>query len=147
MLSIQAQKGVEIGRAAWWATQPGSRAHDPIERDADSHAWRRPTNRAGGTEGGMTYGRELRVRVHMKPLATLRQPLPSVDIRTGETVAAVVQRSDVCAVPAAGVVGEAMLALVLADAVVEKFGGDSMGETLRNFHGYLQQVRDFPPDR
>lgn len=147
MLSIPAQKGVEIGRAAWTASQPGSRAHDPIERDPATGAWRRPSNRAGGTEGGITYGGDLRVRVHMKPLSTLRQPLPSVDIRTGETVQAAVQRTDTCAVPAAGVVGEAMLALVLADAFLEKLGGDSLGETTRNLRGYLEQVRAFPPDR
>lgn len=93
----------------------------------------------------MTYGGDLRVRVHMKPLATLRQPLPSVDIFTDEPVDAVVQRSDVCAVPAAGVVGEAMLALVLADACLEKFGGDSMKETLRNFGTYREQLQAYPP--
>ncbi len=144
LLSIQAQKAVEIGPAIWCASQPGSAAHDAIVRSSDD-AWGRPTNRAGGTEGGMTYGGELRVTVYMKPLSTLRQPLPSVDIVSGEAVDAVVQRSDTCAVPAAAVVGEAMTALVLADACVEKFGGDSLRETLRNFHGYMEQVSDFPP--
>lgn len=144
MLSIQAQKGVEIGAAAEIAARPGSSAHDAIHRDPDSGAWSRPTNRAGGTEGGMTYGGDLRVRVHMKPLSTLRQPLPSVDILTGEAVDAVVQRSDVCAVPAAGVVGEAMLALVLADACLEKFGGDSMREMLRNAAGFREQAARYP---
>lgn len=144
MLSIQAQKGVEIGRASEIASRAGSRAHDPIYPAADGHGFERRSERAGGTEGGMTYGGPLRVRVHMKPLATLRQPLPSVDIRSGEPVDAVVQRSDVCAVPAAGVVGEAMLALVLADACLEKFGGDSMRETLRSHRAYQEQVRDYP---
>ncbi len=144
LLSIQAQKAVEIGPAIWCAAQPGSKAHDAIVRSPDD-AWGRPTNRAGGTEGGMTYGDELRVTVYMKPLSTLRQPLPSVDIDSGEAVNAVVQRSDTCAVPAAAVVGEAMTALVLADACVEKFGGDSLRETLRNFRGYMDQVADFPP--
>lgn len=145
MLSIQAQKAIEVGPAIWCAGQPGSRAHDAIHRDPDSGRFYRPTNRAGGTEGGMTYGGELRVTVYMKPLATLRQPLPSVDLLTGEAVDAVVQRTDTCAVPAAAVIGEAMLALVLADACIEKFGGDSLRETRRNWRGYLQQVRDYPP--
>lgn len=145
MLSIPAMKGVEIGPAAWAAGQPGSKVHDPIVRDPDSGELRRPTNRAGGTEGGITYGEEIRVIVHMKPLSTLRRPLPSVDVVTGETVDAVVQRSDVCAVPAAAVVGEAMLALVLADACLEKFGGDSLGEVRRNLEGYREQMRRFPP--
>ncbi len=143
LLSIQAQKGVEIGPAAWCATQPGSRAHDPILSD-EHDRFARPSNHAGGTEGGMTCGSELRLTVHMKPLATLRQPLPSVDIETGEAVDAVVQRSDVCAVPAAAVVGEAMVALVLADACLEKFGGDSLRETKRNYEGYLEQMARYP---
>jgi len=143
MLSIQAQKAVEIGPAIRCASGRGSQAHDAIEFGEDGFS--RRTNRAGGTEGGMSYGSELRVTVYMKPLATLRQPLPSVDIQSKEPVEAVVQRSDVCAVPAAALVGEAMLALVLADACLEKFGGDSLRETRRNWQGYLQQVRDFPP--
>ena len=143
LLSIQAQKGVEIGPAAWSAGQPGSQVQDPILSDSEGR-FRRPTNNAGGTEGGMTYGGELRLTVYMKPLATLRQPLPSVDIESGEAVDAVVQRSDVCAVPAAAVVGEAMVALVLADACLEKFGGDSLRETKRNFRGYQAQVAAYP---
>jgi len=119
--------------------------HDAITYDRAERSFGRPTNRAGGTEGGVTNGSELRVRVYMKPLATLRQPLPSVDIVSGEPVNAVVQRSDVCAVPAAAVVGEAMLALVLADACLEKFGGDSIEETRRNWRGFLDQTREFPP--
>jgi len=144
MISIPAMKAMEIGNGVWAAGQPGSAVHDAIVFDADSGNFQRPTNRAGGTEGGISSAAELRVRVYMKPLATLRKPLPSVDIETREAIDAVVQRSDVCAVPAAAVVGEAMLALVLADACLEKFGGDSLAETQRNWRGYLQQVRDFP---
>ena len=145
MVSIPAQKAVEIGDGVWAAGQPGSAVHDAIMFDADKRTYDRPTNRAGGTEGGVTYGGELRVRVYMKPLSTLRQPLASVDIDTGEAIQAVVQRSDVCAVPAAAIVGEAMLALVLADACMEKFGGDSLTETQRNWRGFLEQMRRFPP--
>jgi chorismate synthase len=143
LLSIQAQKAVEIGPAVWCSRQSGSAVHDPIEH-TPTRRFGRPSNMAGGTEGGMTYGGELRLTVHMKPLATLRQPLPSVDILTGAAVDAVVQRSDVCAVPAAGVVGEAMVALVLADACLEKFGGDSLRETRRNLDGYLEQIDRYP---
>ena len=145
MISIPAQKAVEIGDGIWAAGQQGSAVHDAITFDAKNKAYERPTNRAGGTEGGVTYGEDLRVRVYMKPLSTLRQPLASVDIDTGEAIEAVVQRSDVCAVPAAAVIGEAMLALVLADACMEKFGGDSLCETQRNWKGFLKQVREFPP--
>ena len=145
MVSIPAQKAVEIGDGIWAAGQPGSAVHDAITFDAVNRTYARPTNRAGGTEGGVTYGGELRVRVYMKPLSTLRRPLASVDIDTGEAVEAVVQRTDTCAVPAAAVVGEAMLALVLADACMEKFGGDSLGETQRNWRGFLEQIREFPP--
>ncbi len=147
MISIPAMKAMEIGRGVWAAGQPGSAVHDPITFDADSRTYARPSNRAGGTEGGVTNGAELRVRVYMKPLSTLRKPLASVDIETGEAIQAVVQRSDVCAVPAAAVIGEAMLALVLADACLEKFGGDSLGETQRNWRGFLEQIRNFPPER
>jgi chorismate synthase len=145
MMSIPAQKAVEIGDAIWAAGQPGSVVHDHIHHCREERGFYRPSNHAGGLEGGITFGGELRVRVFMKPLSTLRQPLPSVDIVDGEPAAAVVQRSDVCAVPAAAVVGEAMLALIIADACMEKFGGDSIGETKRNFASYLQQVEQFPP--
>ena len=145
MISIPAQKAVEIGDGIWAAGQQGSAVHDAITFDKKNKSYERPTNRAGGTEGGVTYGGDLRVRVYMKPLSTLRQPLASVDIDTGEAIQAVVQRSDVCAVPAAAVIGEAMLALVLADACMEKFGGDSLCETQRNWKGFLKQVREFPP--
>jgi len=147
MMSIPAQKAVEIGDAIWAAGHPGSVVHDPIHYDREEGRFFRPSNRAGGVEGGITYGDEVRVRVYMKPLSTLRRPLPSVDIRDGEPVEAVVQRSDVCAVPAAAIVGEAMLALIIADACLEKFGGDSIGETKRNFASYLEQVGRFPPER
>ena len=140
MISIPAQKGVEIGQAFWGAAHAGSEVHDPIAYDSKAKQFERSSNRAGGLEGGITNGSEVRVVVHMKPLSTLRQPLPSIDMETGEPVAAVVQRSDVCAVPAAAVVGEAMLAIVLADACLEKFGGDSLEETRRNWSGYLQQM-------
>ena len=145
MISIPAMKAMEIGDGVRAAGRPGSAVHDAITFDRRQRSWGRPTNRAGGTEGGMTYGAELRVRVYMKPLATLRKPLASVDIETGEPFDAVVQRSDVCAVPAGAVVGEAMLALVLADACLEKFGGDSMVETERNWGAFLDQVRAFTP--
>jgi chorismate synthase len=145
LMSIPAQKGVEIGDASWSAGRPGSEVHDPIHYDHDSGEFYRPSNRAGGLEGGITTGSDIRALVHMKPLSTLRQPLPSVDIDDLEPIEAVVQRSDVCAVPAAAVVGEAMLALVVADACMEKFGGDSIGETKRNHAAYLEQLRQFPP--
>jgi len=145
MMSIPAQKAVEIGDAIWAAGQTGSVVHDPIHFDPEKGGFHRPSNHAGGLEGGITCGGEVRVRVFMKPLSTLRQPLPSVDILDGEPAEAVVQRSDVCAVPAAAVVGEAMLALTIADACMEKFGGDSIGETKRNYASYLQQVGRFPP--
>jgi chorismate synthase len=145
LMSIPAMKGVEIGDAAWSSGKPGSEVHDPIHYDRQEGEFFRPSNRAGGLEGGITNGGEVWARVHMKPLSTLRQPLPSVDIIDMEPVEAVVQRSDVCAVPAASVVGEAMLALVIADACLEKFGGDSIGETKRNYAAYLEQVSRFPP--
>ena len=143
LLSVQAVKGVEIGQAFEVSGRPGSQAHDELERDAARRAaggFRRPTNRAGGLEGGMTTGEPLVVRGAMKPLSTLMQPLRSVDLRTGEPAQAVRERSDVIALPAAAVVGEAMVALVLADALLAKFGGDSLGETRRNLEGYLDAL-------
>jgi chorismate synthase len=147
MLSIPAAKAVAIGDGFDTIREPGSAVHDPVlsaRREGAAPAGRgdlsRPTNRAGGIEGGVTNGEELRVRVGMKPLSTLRRPLASVDLRTGEAVAAAVERSDVTVVPAAGVVAEAMLALVLADAALEKFGGDSIGEMLRNYRAYLAAI-------
>jgi chorismate synthase len=143
VMSIQAVKGVEIGLGFEGARRPGSQVHDPIETDADkprTGAIGRASNRAGGLEGGVTTGEPLIVRGAMKPISTLRRRLPSVDLRDGSPADAAVERSDVCAVPAAGVVGEAMVALVLTDAVLEKFGGDSMGELKRNLEGYLDYL-------
>jgi chorismate synthase len=143
MMSIQAMKGVEIGLGFEAARRRGSRVHDEIERDADlplAGGFRRTGNSAGGLEGGITTGAPIVVRVAMKPLSSLMQPLRSVDIRTGDAGDAVRERSDVVALAAAGVVGEAMLAMVLADAMLEKFGGDSITEMRRNFDGYVEQL-------
>lgn len=132
LLSIQAVKGVEIGPAFENSALPGSAVHDPVERGAGGEL-QRPRNRAGGLEGGLTNGEPLVVRAAMKPLSTLMRPLATVDLRTGAPARAAVERSDVCAVPACGVVAEAMLALVLADAFLESFGGDSM-DAMRAAH-------------
>ena len=140
MMGIQAIKGVEIGDGFRTATRRGSIAHDEIERVADGHIARR-TDRAGGTEGGMSNGEILRVSIAMKPISTVPKALDTIDVKTGEAAKAINQRSDVCAVPAAGVVAEAMAALVLADAVLEKFGGDSVQEVRRNFESYMQNLR------
>ena len=140
MMGIQAIKGVEIGDGFEVARSRGSAAHDEIEPGEAGGAVRRRSNRAGGLEGGMTNGEPLRVRAAMKPISTVPRALSTVDMSTGEVAVAINQRSDVCAVPAAGVVAEAMVALVLADAVLEKFGGDSLTETRRNVAGYLAAV-------
>jgi chorismate synthase len=139
MMGIQAIKGVEVGDGFTTATRRGSVAHDEIERGPNG-AIRRRTDRAGGTEGGMSNGEILRVRAAMKPISTVPKALDTIDVKTGEAAKAINQRSDVCAVPAAGVVAEAMLALVLAEAVLEKFGGDSVGETKRNFESYIAHL-------
>jgi chorismate synthase len=139
LMGIQAIKGVEVGDGFELAATPGSRAHDEIVPTADGI--RRVSGRAGGTEGGMTTGEILRVRAAMKPIATVPRALRTVDVATGEEAVAHHQRSDVCAVPAAGIVAEAMVALVLADAVLEKFGGDSVAETRRNAESYLATLR------
>jgi len=139
MMGIQAIKGVEVGDGFTTATRRGSVAHDEIERGPDG-AIRRRTDRAGGTEGGISNGEILRVRAAMKPISTVPKALDTVDVKTGEAAKAINQRSDVCAVPAAGVVAEAMVALVLAEAVLEKFGGDSVGETKRNFESYIAHL-------
>ena len=140
LMCIQAVKGVEIGLGFEGAMRPGSQVHDPIVSD-EAHVrggrLARASNRAGGLEGGVTTGEPLVVRGAMKPISTLRKRLPSVDLRDGTAADAAVERSDVCAVPAAAVVGEAMVALVLADAFLEKFGGDAVSEIRRNFEGYL----------
>ncbi len=138
MMSIQAIKGVEIGDGFASAARRGSQAHDEIE--AGQAGLRRLTNRAGGIEGGMSTGEPVRVRVAMKPISTVPRALATVDVRTGEPAKAINQRSDVTAVPAAGVVAEAMAALVIADAAVEKFGGDNVTETRRNLAGYLDTL-------
>jgi chorismate synthase len=135
LMGIQAIKGVEVGDGFELAATPGSRAHDEIVATAEGI--RRTSGRSGGTEGGMSTGEVLRVRAAMKPIATVPRALRTVDVATGEPAVAHHQRSDVCAVPAAGVVAEAMVALVLADAVLEKFGGDAVSETRRNAESYL----------
>jgi chorismate synthase len=140
MMGIQAIKGVEIGDGFLTATRRGSVAHDEIEHGADGLIQRR-SDRAGGTEGGMSNGEILRVSVAMKPISTVPKALDTIDVKTGEAAKAINQRSDVCAVPAAGVVAEAMAALVLAEAVLEKFGGDSVSETRRNYRSYLDNLR------
>ncbi len=140
VMSIQAVKGVDLGMGFEAASRPGSEVHDPIvlaEDQPRSGGIGRASNRAGGLEGGVTTGQPILVRGAMKPISTLRKRLPSVDLRDGSEGDAAVERSDVCAVPAAGVVGEAMVALVIADAVLEKFGGDSVRELRRNFDGYI----------
>ena len=140
IMGIQAIKGVEIGDGFLSATRRGSLAHDEIERGSDGSI-RRRTDRAGGTEGGMSNGEILRVRAGMKPISTIPKALDTIDVATGEPAKAINQRSDVCAVPAAGVVAEAMVALVLAQSVLEKFGGDSVRETRRNFESYMANLR------
>ncbi|MDB4947580.1 MAG: aroC [Gemmatimonadetes bacterium] len=143
VMSIQAIKGVEIGMGFGAAARPGSQVHDAILRSPDAAlggGFTRAGNHAGGLEGGITTGQPLVVRAAMKPISTLMRPLGTVDLRTGEPGEAVRERSDVCAVPAAAVVGEAMVALVLAGAVLEKFGGDSLHELRRAWDGYLEQI-------
>jgi chorismate synthase len=139
LMGIQAIKGVEVGDGFALAATPGSQAHDEIV--SEDGALRRTSGRSGGTEGGMSTGEVLRVRAAMKPIATVPRALRTVDVATGEAAVAHHQRSDVCAVPAAGIVAEAMVALVLADAVLEKFGGDSVTETRRNVESYLDTLR------
>ena len=140
MMGIQAIKGVEIGDGFTTAKRRGSVAHDEIEKNKAGKIVRR-TDRAGGTEGGMSNGEILRVKVAMKPISTVPKALDTIDVKTGEAAKAINQRSDVCAVPASGVVAEAMAALVLAEAVLEKFGGDSVQEVRRNFESYMKNLR------
>jgi chorismate synthase len=140
MMSVNAVKGVEIGIGFRGAVLRGSQVHDvilPIDKWGE-RPWRRETNRLGGTEGGMTNGEQVVVRLALKPIATLPRSLPSADLRTGEEIPAHYERSDVAVVPAAGVIGEAMLAIVLAEAALDKFGGDHMSETLRNHRSYIK---------
>jgi chorismate synthase len=145
VMSLQAVKAVEIGSGIAAAGSPGSKVHDEITYDAKDRPTKfgRPHNHAGGIEGGISNGEEIRVRGYLKPISTLRRPLQSVDFATREPVKAAYERSDVCVVPAAGVAAEAMVALTLAKVALEKFGGDSMPECKRNFDGYLQQLRNF----
>jgi len=140
LMGIQAIKGVELGDGFASAHRRGSAAHDEIVRDASGKIVR-TTGRAGGTEGGMSTGEVLRVRAAMKPISTVPRALQTVDVQSGEAAKAINQRSDVCAVPAAGVVAEAMVALVLADATLEKFGGDNVVETRRNFESFVANMR------
>ena len=141
LMGIQAIKGVEIGDGFTTASRRGSVAHDEIARDNDGLV-KRATGRAGGIEGGMSTGEVLRVRAAMKPISTVPKALATIDVKTGEATKAHHQRSDVCAVPAAGIVAEAMVSLVVANAVLEKFGGDSVTETKRNMASYLESIPD-----
>jgi chorismate synthase len=143
IVSIQAVKGVEIGYAAEGASAYGSAVQDTIHYDKPRQEFYRGSNRAGGLEGGITNGQNLFVRGFLKPISTLRRPLESVDLPTREPALAVYERSDVAVVPAAGVIGEAMVALVVAQAFLEKFGGDSLQETRRNYEGYIAQVKSY----
>jgi chorismate synthase len=143
IVSIQAVKGVEIGAAAEAASSFGSKVQDTIHYSQEERRFTRGANRAGGLEGGMTNGEDVVIQGMLKPISTLRRPLESVDLQTREPALAAYERSDVCVVPAAGVIGEAMAALVLAGAMLEKFGGDSMSETRCNYQRYLEQVKNF----
>jgi chorismate synthase len=143
VMSIQAVKGMEIGEGVAAASSPGSEVQDEIAYAASEKRFQRNANRAGGLEGGITNGEDVIVRGYLKPISTLRRPLLSADLVTKEPVKAAYERSDVCVVPAAGVAGEAMVAFVIAAAFLEKFGGDSLVETRRNFEGYRQQLNEF----
>lgn len=153
VMSLQAVKAVEIGAGVTAAVSPGSKVHDEIDyelpredndaREGSFTGFKRGANRAGGIEGGVSNGQDVIVRGYLKPISTLRRPLGSVDFATRQPVKAAYERSDVCVVPAAGVAAEAMVALMLAQCALQKFGGDSMGETRRNYLGYLQQLRSY----
>lgn len=143
IMCIPAVKAVEIGAGVGVSLSTGSQVHDEIGYNLTERKFTRPTNRAGGIEGGITNGEDVRVSGHLKPISTLRRPLASVDVVTKEESAAAFERSDIVAVPAAGVIGEAMVAMVLADAAREKFGGDSLGEMKRNFEAYLEQLKRY----
>ena len=143
LLSLQAVKGVEVGLGFRAASMRGSELHDEIGYDAGAKKFTRRSNNSGGTEGGMTTGEPLRVRVAFKPLSTLMKPLRSADIKTKQEAMGAIERSDVCAIPAAAVIAETVVAFELANAFFEKFGGDSRAEVIRNFQGYLEQVRNF----
>ena len=146
VMSLQAVKAVELGRGVTAAESPGSKVHDAIAYEGDEKAFTkfsREHNNAGGIEGGISNGEDLVVRGYLKPISTLRRPLASVSFETREVTKASYERSDVCVVPAAGVAGEAMVALTVARCVVEKFGGDSLRELERNYKGYCDQIRSF----
>ena len=143
VMSIQAVKGVEIGAGIAAATSYGSEVMDEIGYNSAAKEFTRASNRAGGLEGGITNGQDVIVRGYLKPISTLRTPLGTVDMVTKQPISAAYERSDVCVVPAGGIAGEAMVAIVLAQATVEKFGGDSLGEMRRNFEGYLRQLKEF----
>jgi chorismate synthase len=143
IVSMQAVKGVEVGFAGEGAASFGSQVQDTIHYNKEERSFFRGANRAGGLEGGMTNGQDILVRGLLKPISTLRRPLESVDLETREPSAAAYERSDVAVVPAAGVIGEAMVAIVIAQAMLEKFGGDSLRETRRNYDNYLEQVKNF----
>src|SRR5436853_1721479 len=143
VMSIPAVKAVSIGAGTEASALPGSEVHDEIAYNTETKEFIRETNRAGGLEGGVTNGEEIRIRGHLKPISTLRRALRSVDIDTKQEERAAFERSDITVVPAAGVIGEAMVALVLAQAMREKFGGDSLGEMKRNFEGYRHQLRGY----
>jgi chorismate synthase len=148
VMSLQAVKGVEIGRGVAAAFSPGSTVQDVIQYGGKHNGegftqFSRPSNRAGGIEGGVSNGEDVVVRGYLKPISTLRRPLESVDFETRETVKGAYERSDVCVVPAAGVAAESMVAFVLAQCALEKFGGDSLGELQRNFEGYRRQLQEF----
>ncbi|MGH9861869.1 MAG: chorismate synthase, partial [Candidatus Acidiferrales bacterium] len=143
VMSIQAVKAVEVGTGVSNAAAFGSQVHDEIGYDATARHFTRASNHAGGLEGGITNGEDVVVRGYLKPISTLRRPLASVDLASKQAVKAAYERSDVCVVPAAGVIGEAMVGLVLAGAVREKFGGDTLEEALRNFRAYQQQLKDY----
>ncbi len=143
VMSIQAVKGVEIGAGIAAATSYGSEVMDEIGYNPASKEFTRASNRAGGLEGGITNGEDVIVRGYLKPISTLRTPLGTVDMVTKQPISAAYERSDVCVVPAGGVAGEAMVSIVLAGAMIEKFGGDSLGEMRRNFDGYMRQLKEF----
>ena len=143
LMSVQAAKGVEIGLGFETARRPGSAVHDEIYFDERARSFTRRTNNAGGTEGGMTSGAPLVARVAFKPLSTLMKPLHSVDMKSKEEAEGAIERSDVCAIPAAAVIAEAVVSFVVAEAFLEKFGGDSLVEVRRNFEGYLAQIENF----
>jgi chorismate synthase len=142
LMGVQAMKGVEIGDGFTTARRWGSKAHDEIDPAGGVTGVSRRSNRAGGLEGGMTNGEPLRARVAMKPISTVPRALSTVDVQTGQPAVAIHQRSDVCAVPRAGVVLESVVALILADAALEKFGGDSLPETRRNAEAYLKELQE-----